>query len=38
MDPDNKLKVINPIVTEKFIWRADKFNDPYLANIGFWLK
>jgi hypothetical protein len=38
MDPDNKKQVINALVTQRFIWRGEKFNDPYLANIGLWLK
>ena len=37
-DPEGKTGVLNTLLDKWFIERGEKFNDPFLTNIGFWLK
>ena len=37
-DPENKKEQLGPLLDKWFIERGTKFNDPYLMNIGYWLK
>lgn len=37
-DPENKTGSLDKVLTKWFIERGNKFNDPFLVNIGFWLK
>lgn len=37
-DPEGKTGALNTLLDKWFIQRGEKFNDPFLANIGYWLK
>ena len=37
-DPLGKTGALNALLDKWFIERGEKFNDPFLTNIGFWLK
>ena len=37
-DPLGKTGALNSLLDKWFIGRGEKFNDPFLTNIGFWLK
>lgn len=37
-DPQNETKEIDLLLTDDFIKRGETLNDPYLINIGLWLK
>lgn len=37
-DPLGKTGALNTLLDKWFIERGEKFNDPFLTNIGFWLK
>ena len=37
-DPEGKKGCLEGLLDKWFIERGTKFNDPYLINIGFWLK
>ena len=37
-DPENETKEIDKVADKWFIERGEKFNDPFLINIGYWLK
>ena len=37
-DPENKTGCIDKVLQKYFIERGNKFNDPFLVNIGHWLK
>ena len=37
-DPTNETKQIDRILDNEFIKRGEILNDPYIPNIGFWLK
>ena len=37
-DPEGKTGCLDKLLDKWFIERGEKFNDPFLMNIGFWLK
>ena len=37
MDPKNETKIVDQVVAT-IMRRATEFNDPYLANMGLWIK
>ena len=37
-DPEGKTGCMNSLLDKWFIERGEKLNDPFLTNIGFWLK
>ena len=37
-DPEDKSGCLDKVLTKWFIERGNKLNDPFLVNIGFWLK
>ena len=37
-DPENGTGEIDKVAQKWFIERGEKFNDPFLINIGYWLK
>ena len=37
-DPEGKTGCLDQLLQKWFIDRGARFNDPYLMNIGFWLK
>ena len=37
-DPQNEKKAIDSVLDQDFIKRGETMNDPYLINIGMWLK
>ena len=37
-DPENKTGEIDKVAQKWFIERGEKFNDPYLMSMGYWLK
>ena len=37
-DPENKTGEIDKVAQKWFIERGEKFNDPYLISMGYWIK
>lgn len=38
IDPDGKTGCLSKLCDKWFIERGQQFNDPFLINIGYWLK
>ena len=38
VDPENKTGEIEKVTQKWFIDRGEQFNDPFLINIGYWLR
>ena len=37
-DPENSTGELDKVAQKWFVERGEKFNDPFLINIGYWLK